>query len=54
MHTMVTGGAQALGTTDDAAACRQNGRALCRPLALLLPATGKQDTQKQTGKEVDF
>ena len=54
MHTMFTGGAQALGTTDDAAACHQNGLALWRHLALLLRATGKQVTQKQTAKEVDF
>ena len=52
MHTMVTGRAQALGTKNEANAYNQNGRALCRHLSLLVPASGKQTTQKETGERV--
>ena len=51
MRTMVTGRAQALGSKNKASAYHQNGRALWRHLPLLLPAIGKQTTQKETGKE---
>ena len=48
MHTMVTGGAQAFGTSNetDADVYHQNGPALWRYLSLLLPVSGKQNTQK--------
>ena len=46
MHTMVTGGAQAFGTTNETDDYHQNGPALWRYLSLLLPVSGKQNTQK--------